>query len=113
MNVEVRGRHVELNPELRAQVQGRVQGALERFSGHIRRATVRVVDARNAQSKICRITLDMDAGGQFYAEETSETLAAAISGALDNTRTLLRRTVGSRQRGLARGTRRVLVDMHV
>jgi ribosome-associated translation inhibitor RaiA len=58
VQVQVRGRNIELTEELRAHVERRLQFALSRFSQRIDRVVVRLADAngpRGGDDKNCPI----------------------------------------------------------
>ena len=81
MQIEIRGRAVELTQPIKEHVERRLSFALGRFGTQVRSARVRLEDLNGPKGgldKRCRVTLSGDLIGQSFVEATDADLYTAI-----------------------------------
>ncbi len=86
MKVQLKKHGVEVSTEMSELVERRVDFALGRFSGRIRRVVVRLEDRngpRGGVDKSCDFLVDMGLGDPIVARAQSDNLAGAVSTAAD------------------------------
>lgn len=75
MLIQVSGKGMELSPELRAEVKGKMESALERFSSRIGRVNVFLADEngpKNGIDKSLRVIIDLERLPLIVVEEKGE-----------------------------------------
>jgi len=85
MEFEVRGRNLNLSESMEELVERRIDFALGRFSGEIRRIDVQLSDlgdTHDGVAKQCRVSVTLQHGGRVRAEGTDEQLRDAIDQAV-------------------------------
>jgi len=105
VNIEIRGRGVELSPELEQHADKRLHFALSRFSNRIRAVKVLIEDTngpRGGVDKRCALTVKLDHGDELRVEDESHDVASLIDHAADRLGRLVAREL-ERQREAAAG----------
>lgn len=106
MNLEIFVRGVDGGNKLRDYAQEKLAAALQRYTSHIRRATVRLEDEtgpnQHRVDKVCAIELQLD-GTEVRIREVGADFAATIDIALDRMRAALSRQIGRSKRGIGEG----------
>lgn len=106
MNVQISGRKVTVDDELRAHVERRVKFAVGRFSRRISDVKVALADVngpKGGPDKRCRITLEILPSGSLMTEETDVDLFAAVSGAAERAKHALTKQLERRRDSRTRG----------
>jgi putative sigma-54 modulation protein len=96
MMIHVRSRQVDVDKEVRAHIERRLQFNIGRFSPRILRVTVRFVDLngpRGGVDKECRIEIRLLPTGSIYVEDRDANLYAAFDRAADRVARSVARTV--------------------
>lgn len=107
MKIHVRSKQIELDENLRAHIERRLEFSLARFSPRIQRVTVQLTDVngpRGGEDKLCRIEVRMQPTGTVFVEDRDADLSAAI----DRSAEKIGRSVGralDRERVLERRAR--------
>ncbi len=86
MQLQVRGRNIELTEALRAHVERRLQFALSRFGQRIGRVLVRLADVngpRGGDDKSCHVDVNLFPSGKVLVEDLDADLYAAIDRAAE------------------------------
>jgi len=86
MRLDIRSTNVEVDPSLRAHVEGRLAAALGRFSGRLRRVSVRVAVSAGPHGSEgrCRISARVDGlAAPVVVEDVKPLLAVAIARAAE------------------------------
>ena len=105
MEIQITGRHVALEPELRAHVERRLQYAIGRFARRIAQVSVRLADLngpRGGVDQSCRITIHFRPRGEIIIEECSADPESAVSLAAGRAGHAVRREVERRRTVRAR-----------
>jgi putative sigma-54 modulation protein len=106
MKIHVRGRQVDVEENVRAHIERRLQFNLGRFSPRILRVTVRVIDLngpRGGEDKNCRIEIRLLSTGSIFVEDTDADLYVAVDRAADRAERSVSRAI-KRTRDLERYT---------
>lgn len=98
MWIELIGRGVPTNNELRSDVERRLMFALGRFSGSLGRITVHLIDEngpRGGVDKLCRIVVGMTGRGpsRLVVEAAAAKIPAAVNMAANRISQVVRRQV--------------------
>lgn len=115
MELELRAQQVDLVEALRANVQRRLRFKLGRHADRIRRLTLRLSEqtgAKGGAAKQCVLAADLVPSGEVIVTETHADLYSAISGAVENLRSVLRRKL-DRQRERWRGRESIRVRKEI
>ncbi|MFO0973439.1 MAG: ribosome-associated translation inhibitor RaiA [Phycisphaerae bacterium] len=105
MNVQIAGRKVVVDDELRDHVNRRLKFAIGRFTKRVAEVRVALSDVngpKGGPDKRCRITLEIIPSGGLMAEETQADLFAAVSGAAERVKHALKRELERRRSGRSR-----------
>ena len=103
MKLTIRARHLELSPELRAQLQRRLNFALGRLATAIRAVDVTIVDTngpRGGEDKQCRIQVRGPAMNEIVIEHVGTDVLSTVSLAAERAGRAVARSLG-RRRGFA------------
>ncbi len=98
MWIELIGRGVPMNDELRARVERRLMFALGRFRGALGRVTVHVIDENGPKGgvdKLCRIVVGMSGPGpsRLVVEAAATNITTAVNIAANRISQVVRRQV--------------------
>lgn len=86
MQVQIRGRRIDLTAALRGHVERRLQFALSRFGDRIGRVAVQLADIngpRGGDDKSCRINVSVRPSKTVFVEAVKADLCAAIDQAAE------------------------------
>lgn len=100
MKIDIRGHHVTIPDELRAQAERRLQFALSRFGHRILHVTVQLTDVngpRRGIDKQCRVTVALLGSGQVRAEVLDSDFSRAIDRAADRIQRVVTRELERHQ----------------
>ncbi|MBL0220319.1 MAG: HPF/RaiA family ribosome-associated protein [Myxococcales bacterium] len=100
MKLTIRARHLDLTPELRDQLQRRLDFALGRFSTAIRTVDVAIVDIngpKGGDDKQCRIHVRGPALGEIVIEHVGSAVLATVSVAAERAGRAVTRSVARRR----------------
>ena len=103
MKLTIRARHVEIDPELRAQLQRRLDFALGRLANAIRAIDVTIVDTngpKGGEDKQCRIRIRGPSLNEIVIEHVGADVLATVSIAAERAGRAVARSL-ARRRGLA------------
>jgi putative sigma-54 modulation protein len=92
MNVDVRGRQLDVSEPLRAYTQRRVQFAIGSFEARISRVEICIADVngpRGGVDKTCVITVFLEGTGSVFAKGVGASAYAAVDHAASRIRTIL------------------------
>lgn len=107
MDLDIFVRGVEGGSNLREMAREKFDAALQRFTTHVRRATVRIEDEtgpdQHRLDKVCAIELQLNNAGDVRIREVGDNFAATIDVAIDRMRAALGRQVSRAKRGVGEG----------
>jgi ribosomal subunit interface protein len=86
VELQIRGRNLELSESLHSHVKRRVDFSLARFGARVVRVFVLLADAsgpRDCRNRSCRIDVCLCPGGNVFVEHAGADLYAAIDQACD------------------------------
>ncbi len=104
MRVRLRTVHVAVRPEMRKELDHRIEAVLARHERRIEAAEVSIVDLngpRGGPDKQCRLRVKLHPRGRLYLQETDADVSVAVDRALERLVTALTRVV-ERRRDLRR-----------
>jgi ribosomal subunit interface protein len=97
MELDVRGRHLQVSEALRAHLEKRIASALDRVSHHIASVTVRLEDVNGPKGGIdkrCRIKVTGERGGVVVVEEYDADAYVVVDRAAGRAGRAVARTLG-------------------
>ena len=100
MQLEMRGKHLDVTEALRTHATRRLQFALGRFGQHIARVTVHLTDLngpRGGRDKHCRIVVKMTHRGKIIVEDVDTDVRTAITQAAERLSRTVAREVARRR----------------
>ena len=105
MQIEIRGRHIEIEPNLRSHIERRLQFAMDRFAPGIKWLTLRVEDIngpRGGNDKRCWIEVDLIHSRSVMVEEFDSDPFIAAARAVDRAERSVARQLGRKLSARAR-----------
>jgi len=105
MDIQITGRNVSLDTELRAMVARRLEYAIGRFARRISHVQVRLADLngpRGGVDQSCRITVQIRPRGELIIEECSADLESAVGLAANRAGHAVRREIDRRRTARSR-----------
>ena len=105
MDLELRARHLPVDPRLREICRRHLLHSLGRFDEHVRRVQLWIEDVngpRGGRDLRCRVRVCLRRGGSFSVAWLAERAEAAIDEVFDRARTALLRRLHRRRRILLR-----------
>lgn len=106
MDIQITGRNVALDDELRAHVERRLSFALGRFERRIQHIDVRLTDLngpRRGLDQNCRIAVHLRPRGDIVVQDRSADPLGAVSAAAARVGTAVRRRLERRRDARVRG----------
>lgn len=101
MNLEIRGRQVEITDPIREYIERRIAFALDRFAEKIRTVKLRVQDvnsSRGGVDKYCRLAISFMYSSPIAVESCDSSINGAVARASGKVRSLIARHFGRRRK---------------
>lgn len=96
MEIQIRGKDVELDQAVQDYIESRVLYSLDRFTPRITRVSVQILDLngpRGGQDKGCRIEVQLRPSGRVFVRDTDAHVHAAVDRAVDRLARVVGRTI--------------------